>query len=867
MLKTPKRDEDVPVEFENYAEDSSRAEFGIENPVKNSELPAHKYYWARFLVPGVKDIRLKKQKHQQALQLVRYLIKVMLTLNDLNEYDSLATEAMISATRLGIHEVVEEIVEAVPNLAWVRDSEDYSLFQRAVIQRHENIFNLIYQMSDHKRCQTLLLDKSHNTILHLAGKLAPPDKLQWVNGAVLQMQREFQWYKEVKKNVKPSDVQRLNKDKETQQWYLQENMRTIIAVPGGNNDYGLPNFSKEWAFTVFVISDALSLFTSATSVLLFLSILTSRYAESDFRDVLPRQLIYGLVTLFLSITTMIMAFSVSLYLVLGHKKAWILVPVAALAFLPISSFVSLQFPLLVDLISSAYGSIFGRKSAGELDPVSGTAPDSVRETASVRETVSVIRSIPNSSPLLSGRSSKLKYSDLALDLVHRYPQLAVSQAFNDDDCGLGAIARQVNAFRSGTHLNFWERIVYDHVPVKFKNYAEDSSRSVEIGIDENPVNNTEQPVRKYHCARFLASQKMQAMLWKCFLLVPCVKRIRHQKQKHQQALQLVRYLIKEMLSLNDLNEYDSLATNAIVSATRLGIHEVVEEIVQSVPKLAWVRDSENRSLFQRAVTERHENIFNLIYQMSDHKHCATLVMDKSGNTILHLAGQLAPLKKLNLVNGAVLQMQRELQWFQEVKKFVKPSDLQRPNEDKETPAMVFTREHKDLVVAGGEWMKNTAYSCSISAALIATVVFAAIITVPGGNRDSNGLPNFSKESSFTIFVISDALSLFTSATSLLLFLSILTSRYAESDFLDVLPKRLINGLATLFLSITTMIVAFSVSLYLALGHKKAWILVPLAALAYLPIRFVSLQFSLLVDLISSTYGSGIFGKQSDKQFF
>ncbi|KAF7142613.1 hypothetical protein RHSIM_Rhsim05G0009000 [Rhododendron simsii] len=468
--------------------------------------------------------------------------------------------------------------------------------------------------------------------------------------------------------------------------------------------------------------------------------------------------------------------------------------------------------------------------------------------------------------LIDVRTSE--YYDLALDLVHRYPQLAISQAFNDDDCGLGAIARQVNAFRSGTHLNFWERIIYDHVPVKFKNYAEDSSR-VEIVIDENPVSNPELPVQKHHWARFLlASQKMQAMLWKCSLLVPCVKRIREQKQKHQQALQLVRYLIKEMLSLNDLNEYDSLATNAIISATRLGIHEVVEEIVQSVPKLAWVRDSENRSLFQRAVIERHENIFNLIYQMSDHKHCATLLMDESGNTILHLAGQLAPLKKLNLVNGAVLQMQRELQWFQEVKKFVKPSDLQRPNVDKETPAMVFTREHKVLVVAGGEWMKNTAYSCSISAGLIATVVFAAIITVPGGNRDSNGLPNFSKESSFAIFVISDALSLFTSTTSLLLFLSILTSRYAESDFLDVLPRRLINGLVTLFLSITTMIVAFSVSLYLALGHGKAWILVPVAALAYLPIRsFVSLQFPLLVDLISSTFGGGIFGKQSDKQFF
>ncbi|KAF7140894.1 hypothetical protein RHSIM_Rhsim06G0111500 [Rhododendron simsii] len=53
---------------------------------------------------------------------------------------------------------------------------------------------------------------------------------------------------------------------------------------------------------------------------------------------------------------------------------------------------------LVDLLTAA---------TGELDPISGTAPDSVRETASV------VRSNPNSSPLLSGRSSKLKYLDMA----------------------------------------------------------------------------------------------------------------------------------------------------------------------------------------------------------------------------------------------------------------------------------------------------------------------------------------------------------------------------------------------------------------------------------------------------------------------
>ncbi|XP_058213513.1 uncharacterized protein LOC131325331 isoform X1 [Rhododendron vialii] len=464
------------------------------------------------------------------------------------------------------------------------------------------------------------------------------------------------------------------------------------------------------------------------------------------------------------------------------------------------------------------------------------------------------------------------FYDLALDLVHRHPQLAISQTPNDNDSGLGAIARKVQAFPSGTKLNFWERIIYTQVPVKLENYAEDPS-GVEI---ENPVNNKQLPVQKYQWACFIGkafsmpvSQKSQAVLWKVIsLLVPGVQRIREQKQMHQHALQLVRFLVKEIVILNDLSMYDSLETKVVVNAARLGIHEVVEEIVESIPKLAWARDSECRSIYQRAVMERHENVFNLIYQMSDHKHSVSMNIDESGNNILHIAGRLAPLDKLNQVSGAALQMQRELQWFKEVEKFVRPSYIDRPNVQNETPAMVFTREHEKLVVAGGEWMKNTANSCTIAAALIATVVFAAIITVPGGNDDSNGLPIFSKEIAFTVFIISDALSLFTSTTSLLLFLSILTARYAEGDFLHVLPKRLIIGLVTLFLSITTMMVAFSSTLCLVFGQLKAWILFPVGALACLPVTsFVLLQFPLLVDLISSTYGHGIFGKQSDRQFF
>ncbi|CAI9293413.1 unnamed protein product [Lactuca saligna] len=107
--------------------------------------------------------------------------------------------------------------------------------------------------------------------------------------------------------------------------------------------------------------------------------------------------------------------------------------------------------------------------------------------------------------------------------------------------------------------------------------------------------------------------------------------------------------------------------------------------------------------------------------------------------------------------------------------------------------MVFTREHKDLVIEGEKWMKSTVESYTITAALIITIAFAAAITVPGDSNQDKGIPIFTNNTAFTIFAISDAISLFSAVTSLLMFLSILTARFAEQDFLFKLLTKLIDN--------------------------------------------------------------------------
>ncbi|KAJ9558334.1 hypothetical protein OSB04_012948 [Centaurea solstitialis] len=355
--------------------------------------------------------------------------------------------------------------------------------------------------------------------------------------------------------------------------------------------------------------------------------------------------------------------------------------------------------------------------------------------------------------------------------------------------------------------------------------------------------------------------------WKLALLqVPHIKHLHEDKVKHNDALLLLKCICEEVAKLNSFSDLLEYYGEAFILAVQNDIPEAVEVIAEYFPRAIW-KVKDNYRISQIAIRNRCEKVYKyfLVNQVDD-KHLHRTESDDNDNNLLHLAGKLAPIHKLNMVSGAALQMQRELQWFKEVEKFVIPKDVEETNDEKETPIMVFRREHRKLRKDGEEWMVKTADSYTITAALIITIAFTTAITVPGGNKGDTGKAIYETKASFIVFAVSDAISLFTSTTSLLLFLSILTAGYREEDFLYRLPKRLIFGLAMLFLSVTSMIIAFNATLYLLFEDEKAWILIPIAALTCLPIAsFVTLQFPLLVELINSTYGRGIFSKQKDRK--
>ncbi|PNX59183.1 hypothetical protein L195_g051287 [Trifolium pratense] len=190
--------------------------------------------------------------------------------------------------------------------------------------------------------------------------------------------------------------------------------------------------------------------------------------------------------------------------------------------------------------------------------------------------------------------------------------------------------------------------------------------------------------------------------------------------------------------------------------------------------------------------------------------------------------------------------------MQAVEKVMHPMFREAKNADGKKPYEVFTENHEELVKAGEKWTKEIASSYTAVASLILTIMFAAAFTVPGGNNQETGTPIFLHEKIFNMFIIADAVAIFTSASSVLVFIGILTSRYAEQDFLKVLPLKLVLALVLLLLSVCSMMVAFYAALNVILkgnhkGSSRWFVLGPILALGSVPV------FILLVSQLSFIY--------------
>ncbi|KAI3849183.1 hypothetical protein MKW92_046577 [Papaver armeniacum] len=429
------------------------------------------------------------------------------------------------------------------------------------------------------------------------------------------------------------------------------------------------------------------------------------------------------------------------------------------------------------------------------------------------------------------------FYDIAHDMVQRYPELA-TVTDNNGVSALELMAGSPHAFLSGTQLTFWERRIYPYMG----NYwvgkpadIEKAGESLKPGI----------PSR-----------------------VPFIKQLHNKKLMNEEAVALVKCICEKIVSSMSSAEVEEFfqRTNILGTATKSGTVELVTECLENFPDLVWVRmGEEGHNVFMSAVQERQEKIFNLVYKISGYRKKLEASIDFSNNTILHLAAKLESRSKLSSVSCIALKVQREIQWFKEVESIVPPSHGLLRNREGDTAQDIFEdKEHKKLFFDGKRWMTDTSQALAFVSALILTVVFAATFTVPGGtfSDDSNinrGIPIFLHKNSFLLFAVSNAVALFSSTSSLLMFLALLTSQYEHGDFLRSLPKRLIIGLVTLFISIITMMVAFCATLATYLGPRFTWIPIPLSMVASVPVcMFLCTHLPMFVKMVRCTYGRGIF---------
>ncbi|XP_026452696.1 protein ACCELERATED CELL DEATH 6-like isoform X1 [Papaver somniferum] len=269
-----------------------------------------------------------------------------------------------------------------------------------------------------------------------------------------------------------------------------------------------------------------------------------------------------------------------------------------------------------------------------------------------------------------------------------------------------------------------------------------------------------------------------------------------------------------------------LDSNFPKTAAKTGSIEIVKNCISTYPDHIWI-PHEGKNIFQIAVENRQENILDYLYDHmnADEKILTTRTVDSNGGNILHVAAKITP--PFRLESSPVFQLQREIYWFKKVEKRVPPALRKMRNNQGETPQEVFTREHQDLVKKAETYFLRTSESCLIVAALVATVAFAAAFTVPGGNfSDSNqankGKPLFLGKKSFLIFMVLDALALFSSTFSIQVFLSAFGMTHSEATFARIIPNKLKFGVKCLRVSVVCVVIAFSIALSIILGNRYVW---------------------------------------------
>ncbi|KAG5556182.1 hypothetical protein RHGRI_006715 [Rhododendron griersonianum] len=616
---------------------------------------------AEKLVPHVKRIREKKERQHHALELVKFLCMEVAKSN-LSKVESIFKPALRKAVRVGIPEIVEEIVLSYPSALFFMDLGGLNIFKYAILYRRERVFNLIYQ-TDHVGKRFILgEDYSLNNGLHLVARLTHEQQINLkasAAGAVLQMQREVQWFKFSCIAFHSQTHTRV---------YLYTSMESSSNV----NCTSSPR--EKWPYP-----------TSEINVLDIVPKLSSERNYDNWRlsmrDFIRMRGLIGFIEDAAAVgeSNRDEAWNGSNNLVRGWILATLSEDIRSRVLRRYETGIAKDLWTELEKIfdatrllwqlderteyRQAHYNLALHKAAinGDWDKamvIIELEPDAVRTPITPFSQTALSVAISSAS---AGRNLFVR------ELLEKMtPQDVVDLSNNQGATALHYAASIDNM--EGARMLVNKNPDLPNVPDKsgetpLHYAAKYGNREMVLYLNK---------VTREDILLDLANGRKGASLLVCFLTrselyeddfaVPPVKSIRKEKLRHHHALELVKFLCKEVAK-SKLSKVERIFKPALRKAARVGIPEIIEEIVLSYPFALSFINLDNVNIIKYAILYRRERVFNLIHQLGWKYIYGE---DNSLNNVLHLAAHLRREQQINLKDsaaGAVLQMQREMQWF------------------------------------------------------------------------------------------------------------------------------------------------------------------------------------------------------------
>ncbi|XP_027152292.1 uncharacterized protein LOC113752376 [Coffea eugenioides] len=407
------------------------------------------------------------------------------------------------------------------------------------------------------------------------------------------------------------------------------------------------------------------------------------------------------------------------------------------------------------------------------------------------------------------------YYSLAIGILESYPDLA-GKRNEKGKTALHLLAAKPESFRSVSAytlndlgrkslipLHILRAIIYWCIPV--------------LNKESQPVNSAEEPSNSASIHKLDRSSSVNYILG-----FPWLKEIDDAKQSHAVALMLAERLIRREDWSNYVHTEDKdiegsqfgissekkhRMPDPLIQATRMGIIEVVQEILSVYPEAAYTFDGKGRNILQIAVEEKKWFLYDYLMTSGTNMDMMLSAIDHEGNSIIHLAARLE--SPPSTPPGVFQQMMWEVLWFKRVQYDCYPYLWQLQNSDGKTAKQVFETKHASLRESAEKTVRELANAVLIVSTLIGTINFAAIFTVPGGFDQTTGEAIFLKnrhwEFGLLMFYLFGGLfcALFTMGTLLV----IIFLRFETDDFYVSLPFYYVMDMISIFYSAVFTIVA------------------------------------------------------------